>query len=264
MKLYVINLDRSSDRLCRLEKLFEQQQLELTRIAAVDAKTICDRDYEKLTAKKHLWPEPLTRGEVACFMSHRLALQHIVQGREAYGVIFEDDVALSPHAHMFLKDDCWIPCEADIVKIETQNKKVWLGPPTTIMNGFRLSCLKGTHIMAAAYIVSKRAAAYLVGKMEHACTPFDHFLFNFDYGIAADLKIYQLDPAIAVQAKLASTLEADRMRREHEKNKKRTLKQILQREILRIGTRSRTGLWGLKTNLATKEQWKRISFDKTE
>jgi len=262
MKLYVINLARSPGRLHRLEKLFRQQKLKLARIMAVDANTICDADYAALTARQW-WPEPLTRGEVACFLSHRLVLQHIAQGPDAYGAVFEDDVALSSRAQMFLTNDHWIPAGTDLVKIETQpGKKVWLGPPTVIMGGFSLAKLKSTHIMAAAYIVSRHAAAYLAGQMEQAWAPFDHFLFSFDYGIAANLKIYQLDPTIAIQAQLTSTLEDDRVRQTCEKKRRRTPMQTLQREIRRIGIRSRTGLRGLKINLTGKEKWKCIPFDK--
>lgn len=263
MKLYVINLDRSTDRLRRLEMLFGAQNLKLTRIAAVDARTISDTDYGILTAKQR-WPEPLTRGEVACFLSHRLALQHIAEGAEAYGAVFEDDVTLSSSAHLFLKDSRWIPDGTDIVKIETQRKKVWLGPPAAVVDGFTLARLKSTHIMAAAYIISKRAAARLIDQMDCVPAPFDHFLFSFEYGIAPVMKMYQQIPAIAVQAELISTLEDERSRNERTKKQKRTLMQTLQREIRRVGTRSRTGLWGLTINAITDGQWKRIPFEKTD
>ncbi|RCL03256.1 MAG: glycosyltransferase [Candidatus Tokpelaia sp. JSC189] len=260
MRLYVINLDRSSDRLRRVEIFFRKQNLELTRITAVDAQTISDMDYDILTAKRR-WPEPLTRGEVACFLSHRLALQKIAEEEESYSAIFEDDVILSRSAHLFLKDSSWIPKGTDIVKIETQHKKVWLGPSATVGEGFTIARLKSTHIMAAAYIISKQTAARLTGQMDCIPAPIDHFLFNFEYGIAPLLNIYQQVPAIVIQGKFVSTLENERMQNEGIKKKKRTLMQTLHREIRRIGTRSRTGLWGLTINTITNEQWKQIPFE---
>ncbi|RCL01808.1 MAG: glycosyl transferase [Candidatus Tokpelaia sp. JSC085] len=260
MKLYVINLDRSSDRLRRIERLFAQQDLRLTRIQAIDAKDISDADYKKFTERKR-WPDPITRGEVACFLSHRLALQQIAQESEAYSAIFEDDVILSSHARFFLKNWLWIPSGVHLIKIETDGKKVWLGPPVAHLDVFTLARLKSTHIMAAAYIVSKKTAAYLAEKMEYVYAPVDHFLFNIDFDIAMALQVHQLDPAIVVQANLTSTLQHDRAQHQYDKKKKRSLLQKLQREMLRIIIRSYTGLWGIKKNMTSNEQWKRIPFD---
>lgn len=263
MKLYVINLERSPDRLSRLEKIFRRQKLALTCIKAIDARVIGDAAYHHLTEHAH-WPEPMTRGEIACFLSHRLALEQVATEPEAYGAIFEDDITLSARAHLFLENENWIPPGADIVKLETQGKKIWLGPPAAVADGFTVAELKSSHIMAAAYIVSKQAAAYLVGKMASAYAPFDHFLFNFDYSTARTLRLYQLDPAIVIQAPLASTLEHERAQHAAEKKHKRRLPQTLHREMRRIAMRSRIGLWGLKTNLFTTQRWKRVNFDKEE
>lgn len=263
MKLYVINLERSPERLSRMQTLFAQQGLTLSRITAIDAQSIADNEFERLTTGK-TWPEPLTRGEVACFLSHRLALHHIAQGAEAYGAVFEDDITLSPQARFFLGDASWIAPGTDVVKLETQGKKIWLGEGVSVRAHFSLAPLKSTHIMAAAYIVSKQAAAALVAQMQAVPAPFDHFLFNFEQPFAGNLTLCQLDPAIAIQAGLASTLQGERHRHDHDKRQKRTWMQTVQREILRIGRRSRTGWRGLRINLAGKEQWKRVAFDKTE
>ncbi|RCL00227.1 MAG: glycosyl transferase [Candidatus Tokpelaia sp. JSC188] len=261
MRLYTINLDRSTERLRRVKVFFGKQNLKLTRISAIDSQVISDTEYATLTAKQ-CWVEPLTRGEVACFLSHRLALQHIAKEAESYGAIFEDDVILSKSAHFFLKDSGWIPKGVDILKIETQHKKVRLGPSITVREGFTIARLKSTHIMAAAYIVSKQAAARLAGQMNCVSIPFDHFLFNFEYGIAPFLNIYQQVPAIAMQAELTSTLENERAQNKRAKKQKRRLIQTLHREVRRIGTRNCNGLQGLIINTITNEQWKRIPFEK--
>ncbi|UXN06067.1 glycosyltransferase family 25 protein [Bartonella sp. HY761] len=309
MKLYVINLDRTPERLQRLQEIFGDLQLELTRVAAIDAQNLNDDDVNEIQ-KNNIWSEPLTKGEIACFLSHARALQLIADGDDEYGAIFEDDVELGEGAQDILQDDQWIiehfsknnlerfpksvkrfsdkkrgvnkglerrsdpvrskcalsnaPC--DIIKLETSGKKVWLGEGQKIgcFKGqeFYLAELKSTHIMAAAYIVSKQAAQKLLVQMQHVSAPFDHWLFNFDYGIIDKLKAYQLDPAIAIQAKLPSTLQGERSQITTAKKVKRTKAQTIKRELCRLVKRSKTGLWGLGINLLTKTRWKRVAFAK--
>ncbi|RCL02410.1 MAG: glycosyl transferase [Candidatus Tokpelaia sp. JSC161] len=260
MKLYVINLDLYPERFFRLNEIFAQQGLTPRRIRALDMKNISDTDYKNLT-RKSFWPERMTRGEIACFLSHRTALQQLAEEQEAYGAVFEDDVILSNNAHLFLKNYFWIPSGVDLVKLETQGKKVWLGHSIKNVNNFSLGRLKSSHILAAAYIVSKKSALYLIKKMEDVCAPFDHFLFNLDYGIANKLKIYQLDPAIARQSNVRSTLEYERAQYRDERKKKRTMMGILQREFCRLGRRSYIGLRGIKINCFSEDKWKKIDFD---
>ena len=273
MKLYVINLDRTPERLERLERIFGALHLELTRVCAIDAKTLCD-DELKSIEEKNIWSEPLTKGEVACFLSHASALRLIAQGNDEYGAVFEDDVELSEAATQFLQSDQWIidffndtnsseaPC--DMIKLETSGKKIWLGQAQKVnhINGqdFYLARLNSTHIMAAAYIISKKAAQKLLAEMECVSAPFDHLLFNFDYGIIGQLNAYQLDPAIAVQAKLPSTLQGERSQLTTAKKVKRTKAETIKREWLRLIKRTKIGIWGIFINLFTKTRWKRVPF----
>lgn len=260
MKLYVINLDRSSDRLARLKTIFSRLNLTLTRVKAIDARKLDDKTYEAVNAI-NLWPDKLTRGEVACFLSHKTALAQIAAGADPFGVVFEDDVELAECAGNFLKNSDWVPSDADIVKLETFFKKVWLGPKqATSTPGFMLEEMKSSHIMAAGYLISKQAAARFIDKMERKSAPFDHLLFNFRLHVAEEFKIYQLDPAIVVQARLESTLQSERTTNETQKKARRGVIQTVVREMRRLFSRARTGLWGITINTLSHDQWKRIPF----
>lgn len=259
MKLYVINLDRSPDRLKRLDKIFGNLNLAFTRVGAIDGvnldeKFLCD------VRKNQIWPDPLTRGEIACFLSHKKALQEVACADDAFAAIFEDDVALSKDAAYFLANDSWIPESAEIVKIETHGKKVWLGKSRQLPNGYSVAPLKSRHIMAAGYIVSKKAAQKLSTMMEKITFPFDHFLFNPKCRVFGQFQIWQLDPAIVKQVGLKSTLENDRCKLEHDKKQKRRFSTTLQREMKRLVLRSKTGIWGFYTNCLTNEKWKRVNY----
>lgn len=259
MKLYVINLDRSPDRLKRVERIFGELNLGFTRIPAIDGRKLDDK-FVYDVRQNQTWPDPLTRGEIACFLSHRAALQKVASSDDAFAAIFEDDVVLSKDAAYFLAKDDWISPTADIVKIETHGKKVWLGKAQTLPNGYFIAPLKSRHIMAAGYIVSKEAAKKLDTMMEKITFPFDHFLFNPKCHVFEHFEMWQLDPAIVRQGGLKSTLENDRSKLESDKKHQRSFSKTLVREIKRFMSRTKTGLWGIFINCLTREKWKRVKF----
>lgn len=259
MKLYVINLDRSPDRIERLDKIFEKLDLGFIRVPAIDGLTLDDK-FILGVKQNQLWPDALTRGEIACFLSHKAALEKVATGKEKFAAIFEDDVRLSNDAAYFLKTDEWIPENAEIVKIETHGKKVWLGEGIDLKNGYVVAPLKSRHIMAAGYIVSKEAAKKLCSMMDTITFPFDHFLFNPKCHVFGQFEMWQLDPAIVRQAGLESTLENDRTKIDKDKKQRRAFSKTISREIKRMISRAKTGFWGFYINCLTREHWKRVKF----
>jgi len=271
MKLYVINLERAQTRLERMQTIFAAHNLSFTRIKAIDGAQLDEETYKEINAV-NLWLEALTHGEVACFLSHKKALETLIADKVPYGVIFEDDVQLGEAAEKILASSVWLPAgateaaEMEIVKLETSGKKVWLGSPQPVMveggslAPFTLAAIKSTHIMAAAYVISRDAAVRLLQLMQQASAPFDHFLFNFSLGNAQKFALYQLDPAIVIQADLPSTLEGARAKNKKRLKQRRSFRQTLKRELLRLVARTRTGIWGIKTNFVTADQWKRVPF----
>jgi len=270
MRLYVINLDRSPDRLARLGVQFSKQGLDFTRIEAVDACALSDAQY-RAVQEHNIWSQNLTRGEVACFLSHGRALERFIADDVPYGVIFEDDVTLGGDAAKLLNRTDWLINmtnktgeRIDIVKLETSGKKVWLGQPLPLegeaSNVFALARLKSTHIMAAAYLISRHSAMRLVDVMRGKAAPFDHFLFNFSCNLAQEFALYQLDPAIVVQAGLVSTLEGERALDKKCLKSRRSWFGTLTREARRLVRRTSRGLWGMKINLFSADQWKYVPF----
>ncbi|AQS40849.1 MAG: Glycosyltransferase [Candidatus Tokpelaia hoelldobleri] len=261
MKLYVINLDRSPERLAAVTAQFQAQGLELTRIAAFDAKFMDEETYQKLTIGQN-YIRPLIMGEVACFLSHRLVWQKIAEGSAPYAAVFEDDIVLSSRARLLLHKTDWIPRDTHIIKLETHrrfNRKIWLGASRMIDNDLKIAPLKSTHLCTGAYIVSRGMANQLLQETEHILLPVDDFLFGFEYNFAHKRIIYQLDPALVVQSDMPSILEPAR----RQLNKQDFL-QTFKRKTKRISRKSWLELRGLGINLLTQEQWKRIPFDGEE
>src|SRR3954447_6956403 len=93
MKVHVllINLQQSSVRLQFQRQQFARLGISYERLEAVETNDIADDLYAELECG---WQRPISRGEVACFFSHRMAWQRAID----LGVpvlVLEDDVLLS-------------------------------------------------------------------------------------------------------------------------------------------------------------------------
>lgn len=221
MKCYLINLDRSQDRLAWFVRATAGFDLDIVRIAAVDGRTLaqaeiarwsrCQRDSYRLAAE-----------EIGCFLSHRVVWRAIAQGEDDWVFVAEDDLHFGRSAHYFFSNPGWQPVDADVVKAETFRSWTSVGPrPTGSAFGHKLRRLRSVHYGSAAYFLRKSAAPKLVELTEEVCAQVDGVLFEPWYGVAGAFKRYQLDPAICVQdgllngeeqVGLGSTLEHIRRR----------------------------------------------------
>lgn len=199
--VYLINLDRSPDRLAQMQALLGALGVAFVRVPAIDGRMLTDAQCKAVRGQHKEWL-PLPASEIACFLSHRACWQRIADGPAPYGCVFEDDMLLSPRLRDFLADPSWIPADADIVKIEEGYNRVWLDTPLRQMrDGFRLGRLRSSHYRAGGYIVSRDAARRLLAMTERFGLPVDLVMFDFSIGRAAALKIYQLLPALSAQQK---------------------------------------------------------------
>lgn len=220
MNCYLINLDRSTDRLAFMMNQFRVLQdmagkggINLIRVSAVDAalldeKTIAgyyDKDYFSFNAT--YFPNivqlgGLSKGEIACFLSHRKCWEKICKSDNpnAYAVVLEDDVVFSKDAAAFLEDHAWIPADADLVKLEVLTRKLIIDTkPTTTLQGKAVFRFYSSNLGTAAYIISKKAAEKLLQMTEKFYVPIDHVMFGDLFPYFKQLVCYQVMPALCIQ-----------------------------------------------------------------
>jgi glycosyl transferase, family 25 len=184
MKVYLINLDRHPDRLAHMRNQLDTIAFE--RIAAIDGSS------QPPTAKG------LTRFELACLESHKVAWRRFLAGPEAYACFLEDDLHIWPGFAALAGRETWIPADAHSIKLDTYLQAVELGEKRAAFGGRELARLHSRHQSSAAYILSREGAARYLELTAANSLPADYSLFP-DHPRRAGLLIYQLLPAIAIQ-----------------------------------------------------------------
>lgn len=72
-KVFVINLARAKDRLTVISERLRELGIPFERIEAADAETLTESEiskYYSLKLNKHRMTRFMTKGEVACYISH--------------------------------------------------------------------------------------------------------------------------------------------------------------------------------------------------
>ena len=246
-----------------MDGLLHRAGLDYERIAAVDGRKLSQ---DEVARHARGATEPLSAGEVGCFLSHRTAWRRIVEGARRHAAILEDDLFFSGTAARFLSSTDWIPADADIVKIETTLRRTTLGRARrTVGGGHFLALLRGHHFGSGGYIVSHRAARRLVDATPSATMPVDELLFNPRSPARQVHRIYQIVPALCIQAVMrkeaaATALARSDIARGRTMAPRRSHPARLKREIARLWNQFLTAVAGHGLNAWSDRINMRVPF----
>ncbi|KXF76773.1 hypothetical protein ATN84_12180 [Paramesorhizobium deserti] len=262
MKSYLINLDRSQDRLKLMTYAFSSLGIAFERVPAIDGAILTPELLKTVCAN-----QSMSAGSIACFLSHRECWDRIANGDGDYGAIFEDDIHFSPVSRQFLGNDDWIPRDADIVKLESFNRKTLIAKKSHVeIDGHGVRRLYSIHLGASGYILSKACAKRLLAETTPITTSIDHVLFNPQHGKFQAMAVYQVVPSLCVQdqfisrSSLANALKTTIELAIPKRKGWSKLRRELVRPFEKIGILVR-GLW---INHFTQKQWGRIPFSLPE
>jgi glycosyl transferase, family 25 len=204
---FVINLDRSPERLAAFTGQARAAGLDFERLRAVDGRDLSAAEQARAVARDFEF-QPLSRGEIAIFMSQREAWRRIVASGQKYGAVFEDDVVLSPAAGAVLQAIQALETPADVIKLETSGRPVILTNPRILLpTGHMLRRLLSWHGGAAGYVVSHSGAQRLLACTEPIADPVDQVLFNPMSRVCSTLRVLQAVKGLCIQRNLLDPLD---------------------------------------------------------
>jgi len=118
--IFVINLDRSAERLKLCEYRLKNVGFHFERITAVNGAELSTDELSQHYCKKQnqeSYYKELTLGEVGCYLSHRKVWQKIVDTGIEYAIILEDDFFLMGDIEQTIKTLNKIEFDWDYIKL---------------------------------------------------------------------------------------------------------------------------------------------------
>lgn len=189
---WVINLDRSADRLARIGPALDALGLAWTRQRAVDARNLSPAQAAQLDetayARKHGKRPAL--GELGCYLSHMEVMQNFLASPHEFALVLEDDAQLGAELPAVVAALERLSGRWDMVKLSG----VHSGTPQAVAaltHHTQLAVMLTRCTGSSAYVVNRHAAQVYLDRLLPMELPYDHV---FDRGWALDLKIRLASP----------------------------------------------------------------------
>lgn len=163
-KIYIINLERAEVRKNFMMRQLSQYNItNYEFISALDGLHVGGEWLQKQVDQPHL-VRPLSNTEIACVISHKIALEQFLQQKEyEYAVILEDDVLLPPHFVTLVNETIAKIKEEEVVLLSgSLHTKQQFRIENKLTN--QVTLIRSVHPIeqvyyAAAYIMSRKVAA---------------------------------------------------------------------------------------------------------
>ena len=238
VSVYVINLDRSQDRLEKISLQLQELYFPFQRISAVDGKIATPEQNQLLNLslyKKRHGKLP-TPGELGCYLSHYEAICMAALSENDFTLVLEDDAILGIGLAGTINELVSIPDTLDFVKLSG----VHSGTPICVMplpKGEGLSVLLTKCTGSSAYLLNRKASISLREGLLPMSLPIDH---EFDKGW-----IYKFQVRAVIPFPVKHNTEAESTIGNSTKSLKLSSRQRIPTHIYRLRTEIRRLVYGL-------------------
>ena len=173
LPVYVINLDRRSDRLQAISDNLQRIGVAWQRVSAVDAISCPPPKHQKKLYHQ------MTLGHFACTQSHLKALKAFLDTSHPAAVILEDDAEIASDFPALLESTEWLPQGCGLIKLDTLEKRNYTGvlcgsTPT----GSHLRTIEGFGTSSMAYLITRDVAQFVLDSADNKIMAIDRVLFD--------------------------------------------------------------------------------------
>lgn len=208
MKTYLINLDHSRDRLRSMTISLNKLDIDFERVSAVACDNLPEESLHCEVCSPSLnYPHPLTRGEIACFLSHRKCWENLINSGEQWALILEDNCEFSSVASQYLDSTHWFPKECQIIHFTYSPRLMYFKKHIDLDSGNALIHTEcSIPVGTSAYAISKDAALLALERSKVICEPVDNFLFGMYSDFSKIVHCWRLRDSIVKRSEIETLI----------------------------------------------------------
>ncbi|WP_114965143.1 glycosyltransferase family 25 protein [Alkalilacustris brevis] len=187
LPVWLINLDRSPDRLSRMDAGLRAQGLAYERLPAIDGKAEFDRLLPRVdrAAYERNMGQTLLPGKVGCYFSHLAAWERLVDSGKPMALILEDDVVFHEDFREALALALKAEAHWDLLRLNATRARF---PVSRGKAGpYAINAYYGRFTGNGAYLLKADTAARVAPRIQRMRWSFEHEIgrfFEHDYRLA--------------------------------------------------------------------------------
>lgn len=241
VKFFIINLDRSPDRLAECRDKFSSMGISLERIPAVDGQVNdLSSFYDDELCRKEMG-RSIQPGEVGCFLSHINAIQKFWESDAEYAVILEDDA--SPSSDFLQTLEQLIPVfqrgSDDMYAVNLGASDFKYGSDYRKLGSGILRCAHRFPMLATGILWSRSGAKIFLDHHKIVSMPYDNYL---RFLLSGTNKAFSVRPPMVLASGAPSDIEARNVsKRRSSQNRSYFYFFFKQRRIIREKVRALIG-----------------------
>ncbi|ARD20412.1 glycosyltransferase family 25 protein [Shewanella japonica] len=205
-KVFVINLDKSTERMAFMRQQLELLNIDYERVPAVYGKDLDDAEIHTVFNEKAnlaKYDKVLNVGEIGCYLSHINCWNMMVSQGLDFALILEDDSVLNPELLSLIQSISQLPSSWDYIKLCHGRKQKKVIDSIELTELFSLStCLKLPSSTRGQF-VSISGAQKLLASATPITRPID---IDIQYWYEKSLACYVVKPFPVLEADFESEI----------------------------------------------------------
>ncbi|MEW6483373.1 MAG: glycosyltransferase family 25 protein [Pseudomonadota bacterium] len=257
MRVFIINLEKDSERRLSILQQCKDLNIEAEIIPAVDGRTLSHNELEKITHPSYV--AGLTPSEIGCSLSHLKIYKKMANENIEKALILEDDALLKVDLVKIVEWYNNIENKSEEVILLSEVNKYFTKPIQKINEDYHLVDVAEA-ALTHCYLLNKKAAIKLLEFLTPVWLEADRWTFIREYSVVS---LKAIVPPVGLQSTLSenSTIWYDQeqieKRKEFEKSRSITLRKIKKERPLSL--KVRIFLWR-----TTKRKFKKITIGRIE
>lgn len=208
-KTFLINLDKSMDRLAYSEKVLAEHNINFERVSAIYGADLTAQEVNQAYNDQlpNAYYKKLNIGEIGCYLSHRKVWQKILDQNLDFAVVLEDDFNIVDDFSEMLTAVTSAPINWDYIKL-AEHDRPRKSLHTITINNHKLITYDKIPARTCAQVVSYQGAKKLLAASQPFSRPVD---IDLQYWWEKDIRVFGLTPYV-FRPKTDSVSEIDKLK----------------------------------------------------
>jgi len=188
-QVFVVSLDRATQRRAHMKKLLDDVGFEATFVSAVDGRSLRPDQRARYDGSRarQVYGCDMTDNEIACYLSHISVYERMLEEKVETALVLEDDISCVPDLRAVVEKVLSLPRASwQVIRLQSTKSSVsrptcelTRGSPVAAAGDREIVRLRTGVLGGCAYLIQLSAAAAMLARSQRIVMPIDQTLDRY-------------------------------------------------------------------------------------